>query len=109
MEIKTWREYRRVLEQCHFVVTSRPGYDLALARQALRGRAAVRTVEIGRGGARIGRLPREPSIFLLPISALDISSTDIRRKARRGESLAGLVPGPVADYINRHRLYQGGQ
>lgn len=108
-EIKTWREYRRVLKQCHFVVTSRPGYDLGRARRVLGSGPAARYVELDPNGAVVGRLPRAPSIFLLPISALDISSTDIRSRARRGDSLAGLVPLPVEKYIHRHRLYQGGQ
>jgi len=109
LEIETWREYRRVLEQCHFVVTSRPGYDLGRARRVLGRRPAVRFVELEPDGAVVGCLPRASSVYLLPIPALDISSTDIRRRARRGDSLAGLVPGPVEKYIHRHRLYKGGQ
>ncbi|MBN2198888.1 MAG: nicotinate (nicotinamide) nucleotide adenylyltransferase [Candidatus Aminicenantes bacterium] len=108
-DIRTWRESRRVLEQCHFVVTSRPGYDLGQARRALGSVSAARFVDLEPGGPAVGRLPRAPAIFLLPIPALNISSTDIRRRARRGGSLAGLVPGPVANYIHRHRLYEGGQ
>lgn len=35
----------------------------------------------------------------------DVASTEIRRRAASGESLAELVPAPVADYIARHGLY----
>ena len=109
LEIKTWREHRRVLEQCHFVVTSRPGYDLGRARRALGRWPASRFVELEPDGAVVDRLPRAASVFLLTIPALDISSTDIRRRVRRGDTLAGLVPDPVETYIHRHRLYKGGQ
>lgn len=109
LEIKTWREYRSVLARCHLAVTSRPGHDLTLARRVLDSVPESRFREVGPGEDAVGRLPRKPTIFLLPMAALDISSTDIRRRAGRGESLAGLVPGPVEKYIRRHRLYQRGQ
>jgi len=109
LEFDTWRDYGRVLEQCHFIVISRPGYDLAKARQVLRGSLASRMIELGQEESAGARLPAGPRIFLVPIAALDISSTDIRRRARTGESLRGLVPPAVETYIRRHRLYQGGQ
>jgi nicotinic acid mononucleotide adenylyltransferase len=37
----------------------------------------------------------------------DVSSTEIRRRVRAGESLTGLVPDSVATYIQSHRLYAG--
>lgn len=36
-----------------------------------------------------------------------ISSTDLRDGLERGESPAGRVPEPVAEYITKHRLYRG--
>jgi nicotinate-nucleotide adenylyltransferase len=108
-EIDTWRDYPRVLEQCHFVVISRPGFDLEQARGVLRGSLGPRIVALGPKETAGARLPDEPRIFLVPIVALDISSTEIRRRARRGEPLRGLVPAAVETYIRRHRLYQGGQ
>lgn len=36
-----------------------------------------------------------------------ISSTELRHALERGESPAGRVPGPVAEYITKHRLYRG--
>jgi nicotinate-nucleotide adenylyltransferase len=36
-----------------------------------------------------------------------ISSTDLRHGLARGESPAGRVPGPVGEYITKHRLYRG--
>jgi len=34
-----------------------------------------------------------------------VSSTEIRRRIAAGESIEGLVPRPVADHIDRHKLY----
>jgi len=36
-----------------------------------------------------------------------ISSTDLRDGLARGESPAGCVPEPVAEYLTKHRLYRG--
>jgi len=43
----------------------------------------------------------------VPAPLLDISGTDIRQRVRTGQSIAGLVPASVADYIARHALYRG--
>jgi nicotinate-nucleotide adenylyltransferase len=45
-------------------------------------------------------------IFLVPINALDVSSTDIRRRVKLGQSLSGLVPETVEFYIQKKKLYQ---
>jgi nicotinate-nucleotide adenylyltransferase len=39
---------------------------------------------------------------------IEISSTDIRSRARRGESIRDLVPPAVWNYIQQHKLYQEG-
>jgi len=48
-------------------------------------------------------LPRAPD----PDSPfMDLSSTEIRKKAVQNKSLAGLVPSKVEKYIHEHNLYQ---
>ena len=37
---------------------------------------------------------------------LEISSNDIRRRVRDGESIRYLLPSKVVDYIYGHNLYQ---
>ena len=39
---------------------------------------------------------------------IDISSTEIRRRVADGRSVRFLVPEPVREYIEAHRLYAGG-
>jgi nicotinate-nucleotide adenylyltransferase len=52
------------------------------------------------------RLLAQYRIFLLSIPALDISSTEIRRRVKSGRSIQGLVPESVEEYIHRKNLYQ---
>ncbi|MEY4996786.1 MAG: hypothetical protein RLY59_190, partial [Actinomycetota bacterium] len=47
-----------------------------------------------------------PSVNLLEISALPISSTQCRERIAEGLSLEGLVPDGVADYIDKNHVYR---
>ncbi len=44
--------------------------------------------------------------FVEDIPFLDVSSTEIRQLAARGEDIGGLVPQKVAEYIAAHPIYQ---
>jgi len=106
IEIETWRAHKEVLEQCHFIVLSRPGFRLADARTVLDDRYAG-WIHSLRGGMPVGDdLLERFRIFIVPIHALDISSTDIRRRIKQGLPIRGLVPEAVEAYIKKHRLYQ---
>ena len=105
LEIGTWHEYERVLEESLFIVTSRPGYDLAGGARVLGGRLESRMKRVRRGERVEEALFSRFSIFLAEIEALDVSSTEIRERLASGSSLEGLVPGPVEAYIREHKLY----
>lgn len=45
-------------------------------------------------------------IRILDTPNMDISSEDIRRKIRDGETIQDMVPAAVADYIRKKKLYQ---
>ena len=47
-------------------------------------------------------------IKVLPTKAIEISSTEIREKAARGEDISDLVPDGVAEYIAQNGLYREG-
>ncbi len=107
LEIGTWREYRRVLEECYFIVMGRPGFELDRARDTLGGTLRAMTGPLVTREGAAGPLPPETRIFLVPIRALDVSSTVVRDRVRRGRSIEGLVPKPVAAYIRERQLYRG--
>jgi nicotinate-nucleotide adenylyltransferase len=106
LEIETWKSYRDVLEQCRFIVISRPGFDLSSARSALPPEFKGSFVYVPKTGD-VGTVALERfRIFLLPMPSLDISSTEIRRLVKSGRPIDGLVPGPVEEYISNKNLYQ---
>ena len=103
-EIATWSRYPAVLDLAHFVVVSRPGITLDSLRE--RVPSAFPSSALGAGGRDASAKTR---VILVEAHTPDVSSTDIRRRARAGEDLTGLVPESVAHYIRAHRLYLGPQ
>jgi nicotinate-nucleotide adenylyltransferase len=93
-EIASWSRYPAILELANFVVVSRPGITL----DSLRERVPY---------AFDRPFGSKTRVILVEANTPDISSTDIRRRVRAGQSPAGYVPVPVADYIRDHRLYLG--
>jgi nicotinate-nucleotide adenylyltransferase len=106
LEIETWKSYRELLERCHFVVMSRPGYRLDEALPALPPVYADTIFDLGKDRPLADDVLERCRVFLVPIEALDISATDIRRRIRLGQSVSGLVPEAVEFYIKMKRLYQ---
>lgn len=106
LEIETWRNYKKVLEQCHFIVISRPGYDLQDAEKILGGEYTERIIQVLNSPKMDKMMLQSYKIFLLSIPALDVASKDIRRKIKMGESIAGLVVESVEEYIRINKLYQ---
>jgi len=107
LDIGTWHEYEKVLKECRFIVTGRPGFDLERAQDVLGGRLRRKIVPLADAGDLGGAAPPRFRIVLTAIRALDISSTAVREMARQGRSLEGLVPRAVAAYIREHQLYRG--
>lgn len=104
LEIGTWREHEALLAECRFIVTSRPGWQLDPSG-ALGGRLGG-SISPPIDGIMPGKETRKRyRIFPLVIDALNISSTEVRARAGRGLSLAGLVPPAVERYIKENELY----
>ena len=81
--IADWREPERLLELCTVAVVERPGSIPAPA----------------------GTLPPE-RVHRVEGTALPIASLDLRERIRAGRSVRHLVPGGVADYIEKRGLYR---
>jgi nicotinate-nucleotide adenylyltransferase len=106
LEIETWKSYQEVLGQCHFIVTSRPGYLLEEARSVLPEVYAGQIFDLGESELVGEDLIRTFRIFLVSIKAIDISSTEIRLRIKQGQSVKGFLPEAVEVYIKKNKLYQ---
>ncbi len=81
-QISNWNNPAELLSLCTFVAASRPGYRLRL-EGSLQGKIKV-----------------------MEVSALAISSSEIRRRVKRGESIKYLLPEAVENYIYKNGLYR---
>ncbi|MDX6384536.1 MAG: nicotinate-nucleotide adenylyltransferase [Blastocatellia bacterium] len=102
LEIKSWHDWRRLMGLCHFIVMTRPGYELSGAAMADMPIPALNVREVMRMHYQ------RPQAFMTDAVMMDISATAIRIAARAGESqrLREMVPDPVANYIEKYGLYQ---
>ncbi|HET6567985.1 MAG TPA: nicotinate (nicotinamide) nucleotide adenylyltransferase [Rhodothermales bacterium] len=94
-----------------------PGVDYALilGGDSLRGFPSwrrpeeilrrVRLIIYDRGGEEPLPLPRGGRVDVARAPYLEISSTDIRSRRSRGQSIRYLVPDPVLSYIETYGLY----
>ena len=115
-DVTSWREYEAILSEYDVVVVTRPGYpdrddcggdqngekaDGALAPQLRR-----RIVDLRGGAYPSDEDLKSPRVYLTDYVSIDVSATGIREAVEQGRSIDGLVPPPVAAYVEKYRLYQ---
>jgi nicotinate-nucleotide adenylyltransferase len=81
-ELSTWREPELVVKLAKLLVAMRPGHNLDRLEEKFK-----------------------KSIEIVPVTGLDISSTEIRTRIRNGLSITYLVPARVEEYIREQGLY----
>ncbi len=81
-QLHTWYHWEDILDLCTFVATSRPGYDMELSKEIKKA------ADKSKGG-----------ILRVTIDALDVSSTEIRERVARGQSIADLIPAAIIDEV----------
>lgn len=109
LEIKSWHDWQRLIELCHFIVMSRPGYELGPAASADMPIATLNVRGVGGRQSEIMRMRYpNPQAFMTDAVMMEISATEIRSAARAGENqkLREMVPDRVAKYIEKYGLYQ---
>lgn len=94
---ETWHRWREIPELAHVVVLNRPG----AAPASVPDWARARTCE----DFRLLRAASAGRLAFLSVSPQDISATRIRAALARGESVQGLLPEAVLDYIRTNQIY----
>ncbi len=103
-EINTWKEYAALFALCHFIVMTRPGFEKNFTPEHL-------PVEMPKDfcyDSQRGGFAHRSGFFVFPkeITALDISSTQIRENIRQHHSVKYLLPEPVEAFIYQNNLYR---
>jgi nicotinate-nucleotide adenylyltransferase len=81
-DVASWKEPGKIAAECFFGVACRPGYprDVPPPVPGIRAR-------------------------FIDITAVDISSTDVRTRVEKGRTIRYLVPRKVEEYIRANNLY----
>lgn len=101
-EIDQWREFPRLFELAHIVVTARPGFSGSIARLlpvAIADRFCYDPV------AKTYRYDTGFSLIAVDHTSHTASSTDVRQCVVQRRDLGAYVPSAVASYIHEHQLY----
>ena len=93
-----WKSLDTIFSLANFVVLKRTGSSSA----DLPGGLAARC-------SSAEERPPHGAIAFAENATVPVSSTEIRRRLRDGESIAGLVPPRVSRYIHQYGLYRKGQ
>jgi len=99
LAFERWHRWREIPGLSHLAVLNRPGSRLPPLPAWAAGRLASRPNELAKDPA--GRL------VFLTVQPQDISATGIRKRLAQGNSVTGLLPDPVIEYIRHNRLYDG--
>lgn len=102
-DIASWKDFARLFSLCHLVVTTRPGVKINHHLEPLpvaMHKDFCYAKDPGTLRNKSGNL-----LIFLEETCMDISSTQVRERLIKGQSIRHLVPAAVADYIDEHKLY----
>ncbi len=91
-ELENWKEAAEVFSRARFIICPRAG----------RGEEALEALNVRLSESMRAALCAD----FLPMDEIPVSSTEVRRKIREGESLANQVPENVEEEILRLGLYR---
>lgn len=97
-----WYQWRQLLQLAHIVVAHRPGW-----RQPDMGPLGELLVDRGTGNTEDLHTARAGRIYIHAVTQLEISSSAIRERVRRGGDPRFLMPDAVRDLIMDQGLYRG--
>lgn len=100
-KLDTWHRWQELFQLTNFAVISRDGMASATRSETL-------TATLQPCHTTLDALAAQPAgrWATLVTTPPPISSTDIRARCGRGESVGTMVPPAVCDYIEQHHLYK---
>ena len=82
-ELDAWKHPEQIFRLAKVVIATRPGFDDFDRRNRFAKKSIV-----------------------APITGIDVSSSEIRRRVKKGKSIKYLIPSRVEDYIKKKKLYR---
>jgi nicotinate-nucleotide adenylyltransferase len=103
LQLDTWRQWEKIPQLAHIVVTHRPGWELDIDKAS----PAIQQLWRERYVADRVELETQPAgkIVLQAVTPLEISATQIRALVAAGKSPRYLLPDSVWNLIRMNGLY----
>jgi nicotinate-nucleotide adenylyltransferase len=103
LTLESWHRWQELLALAHLVITHRPGWQLDTAAAS----EALTRLWREHGVASRDQLDARPAgtLWLQPVTQLDISATRIRAMLAAGHNPRYLLPDEVLAYIRAQNLY----
>lgn len=110
LEVDTWKAYKDLFLLIPFIVMSRAATgqrDTVLQWKHLGSYIKSKISDEYRHSASRSCYIHDVKqpVFLFEVTPVEISSTEIRERIRKGRTIKSLVPEPVEDLINAKGLY----
>jgi len=102
LEIPTWHNYEQLLDSCDFIIASRPGFRLDALKLVIPPEKMSR---VGSSDENVIALIKS-RVHLLSTVTSHVSSTEVRQRLEKHQSVHGLVPAKVEEYILGQALYR---
>jgi nicotinate-nucleotide adenylyltransferase len=110
LEIDTWKSYEELLRQVPFIIINRPkagigahGFRWKVLEDYLKAKISADYVFVESQSGFCS--PDKQPVYVFEVTALDISSTAVRRLVKEGRSIGYLVPQKVAEFIKSKGIY----
>ena len=101
-EIGLWRNYSRMFELSHIIVTARPGFSGSLCELLP---VAIADRFCYDSDSKNLHCDTGFSLITVAHTCCDVSSTEIRQQLSMNQDVGGQVQQSVLDYIRAHQLY----
>ena|SRR3990167_6988540 len=96
----SWHRAKEILNYAHLIVAHRPQYQL-------KNTGIIADILNNHHQKKLSYVHEHQAggILLRPITALEISATEIRKQIAMGKNPRYLLPDSVYDYIKQHHIY----
>ncbi len=111
-DIRTWREWEKVLSMSDHIVVTRPGFEIDFSHVTAEIRDRIvdlRNKDFETAKVEINSVIAgvDHRIYITDAVEMDISATDIRKAIRNGTTgWQGYMPDDVAKYIEKYQIYK---
>ncbi len=92
-----WHQWQAIIERCHLVVVSRPGYATPVLSEFWQEKQLT--------DLQLLRNSPAGKLFFVTVPASKAASNEIRERIRQGLSTTNDLPEKVREYIEEQKLY----